>query len=104
LAGNTTPFPQESNAPTAVDDRNAFFQGDGGANGVSDWNIPPPPSMTSSQFDGAVTGAGDSYDSGQPYDAKNGPNSNTATNSIIQNAGGTMPDIPGAWQQHYPNN
>jgi hypothetical protein len=37
----------------------------------------------------------------EPYNAKFGPNSNTATNSIITGAGGTVPDIPGAWQQHY---
>jgi RHS repeat-associated protein len=100
LAGNRTPFPQGSNAPTAVDDRDAFLNG---GNGVSDWHIPPPPGMTSSDFDSAVTDAGNFYNSGQDYDARNGPNSNTATNTIIQNAGGTMPDIPGAVQQHYHN-
>ncbi|MFC5740964.1 RHS repeat-associated core domain-containing protein [Dyella tabacisoli] len=98
LAGNRTPFPQGSNAPTAVDDRNAFFSG---GDGVSNWYIPPPSGMTSPQFDAAITQAGDSYNSGQDYDAKNGPNSNTAANTIIHNAGGTLPDVPGAWQQHY---
>jgi RHS repeat-associated protein len=101
LAGNRTPFPQGSNAPTAVDDRNAFFQGDGGINGVSDWYIPPPTGMTSAQFDAAVRAAGNSYNSGQDYDAKNGPNSNTAANSIIHSAGGTLPNVSGAWQQYY---
>jgi hypothetical protein len=98
LAGNRTPFPQGSNVPTAVDDRNAFFNG---GDGVSNWYIPPPYGMTTPQFDAAVIQAGDSYNSGRDYDAKSGPNSNSAANTIIQNAGGTLPDVPGAWQQHY---
>ena len=103
LAGQQTVYPQGSGARTSVADRNAFFQGDGGNNGVSDWYIPPPAGMTVSQFDDAVTKAGNSYNSGKPYDPIWGPNSNTATNSIIQNAGGTMPDVPGAIQQYYNN-
>ena len=100
LAGNRTPFPQNSTSPTFVDDTNSF-NSPGGRN--SHYPIHPPFGVSQSEFDQAVMASGNSFSFGEneKYDAKSGPNSNTATDNIIEGAGGVMPNIPGAWQQNY---
>jgi len=98
LAGNPTPFPQNSTAPTYVADANEWNSGSG-----LRYNVLPPAGVSIQQFDNAVTTAGDAYDSHDGYSANGltGPNSNTATNTIIRNAGGVLPPIPGAFGQFY---
>lgn len=99
LAGRQRPFPQnEQNSPTFDWDREAFENP-----GEDDQHhlIPPPPNVSQEDFDTAVTSEGDSYDSFFDYDAIEGPNSNTASDQIIEGAGGVAPDIPGAVGQNY---
>jgi hypothetical protein len=98
LAGKATPFPQDSKAPTFQSDRNTWNSGSG-----TNYDIPPPPGQTVPEFDSAVTNAGNSYNSNNGYNAKFGPNSNTATQKIIEKAGGSLPNIPGAYGQYYKN-
>jgi RHS repeat-associated protein len=64
----------------------------------TNYDIPVPQGMTSGQFDQSVMNVGNSY-SQDPYFML-GPNSNTAANSIITEAGGTTPDVPGAVGQY----
>jgi hypothetical protein len=97
LAGNPTPFPQNSSAPTFLDDREAWNSGYPN----EQYPVPPPPGKTVPEFDRSVTQEGDSYDSKYGYDAKFGPNSNTATQQIIEKAGGTLPNINGAYGQYW---
>ena len=97
LAGGQSPQ-TDPTLPTYSDDRDAW-NNPGGDN--DHYDIPPPPGMGQSDFDDAVQDSGDNYNSGEPYDSTFGPNSNTATDNIIEGAGGTMPDIPGAIQQNY---
>ena len=96
LAGNPAPFKQDSKAPTFQSDRNTWNSGSG-----TNYDISPPPGQTVPGFDAAVTNKGDSYNSNNGYNATFGPNSNTATQQIIQGAGGTLPNIPGAYGQYY---
>jgi RHS repeat-associated protein len=101
LAGAQTPFPQNTQpkpGTTFGDDRNAF-NNPGGPN--EHYPILPPPGMTQDGFDAAVSSSGDGYRSGEPYDAKFGPNSNTAADNIIEGAGGIAPNVPGAVNQNY---
>ena len=98
LAANREPFSQDSPATpgtTFGDDRLAWESGSG-----EEYPISPVP-YTQDAFDESVTEAGDNFNLGEDYDGKWGPNSNTATDNIIENAGGVMPDIDGAWQQDY---
>jgi uncharacterized protein RhaS with RHS repeats len=98
LAANRTPFAQGTDTPTFNDDTKAFFNP---GNGNEHHNISPPNGMSEKEFDDAVTKSGENYDSGEPYNAKFGPNSNTAADNIIEGAGGVAPDIPGAFHQNY---
>lgn len=70
--------------------------------GAGNYPIPVPPGMTQSQFDNAVTNSGNNYNQGTYMPPGYGPNSNSAANNIIQNAGGTTPDVPGVWSQSQP--
>jgi len=96
LAGEQTPLTNPK-APTYIDDRNAFNFKDNSQH----YFITPPSGTSQSDFDRAVQREGNGYDSGVPYDAKLGPNSNTAADNIIERAGGVAPNVPGAWQQNY---
>jgi len=88
---------RDSNNPTYVADLEAF-NNSGGAN--VNYGIPVPESMTSNQFDAAVISSGDNFHN--PWYNPFGPNSNTASAGIIIDAGGTVPNVPGAvgefWQ------
>jgi RHS repeat-associated protein len=97
LGGGTSPTTDPNN-PTFQDDRNAF-NNPGGSN--TNYNIPAPPGTSQSDFDRAVMNSGSNYSQGTYMPPGYGPNSNTAANNIIQNAGGTPPNVPGAWGQHY---
>jgi hypothetical protein len=56
--------------------------------------------MTNDQYDQAVRDSGDNYIQG-PYRPVLGPNSNTSADNIIEQPGGTVPNIPGAVAQNY---
>jgi len=98
LAGQPMTYPQNSSAPTFMSDRSEWLWGSGPR-----YDVAPPAGESIAQFDAAVTAAGTAYDSGSGYNANGitGPNSNTATETIIRNAGGTLPVIPGAFGQFY---
>ncbi len=98
--GGTAPTNDPQNA-TYLDDLNAFNHPGGGN---TNYQIPVPAGMTSQQFDQAVQSSGKSY-SAPFYDPTGiaGPNSNSAANQIIQGAGGTTPNVPGAVGQYYWN-
>ncbi|MCP4494355.1 MAG: RHS repeat-associated core domain-containing protein, partial [Gammaproteobacteria bacterium] len=94
--GNTSPA---NTAPdTFQDDTDAFNSGNG------NHEIPVPSGMTQDEFDQSVQNSGNSYTQGA-YDPTGtfGPNSNTAADNIIENGGGTVPDVSGAVGQHYPH-
>lgn len=97
LAGGRTMFNQGSNAPTYVDDRNAW---NGGAPAEAH-EVPPPVGVSGPDFDKEVMRQAERYDSIRPYDAKFGPNSNTATQQSVERAGGTVPNISGAYGQNW---
>jgi uncharacterized protein RhaS with RHS repeats len=65
--------------------------------------IAPPAGTSQTQFDQNVIASGRSYSQGS-YDPYVGPNSNTAAAGIITGAGGTVPNVPGAFGQHYDPN
>ncbi|WP_426702618.1 RHS repeat-associated core domain-containing protein [Rhodanobacter sp. Col0626] len=92
LPGFATAPTTDPNNQTYVDDRNAF-NNPGGGN--ANYNVPPPPGMTQTQFDQSVTSWGNQYSQGE-YSLFPGPNSNTAAYDIIFGAGGTPPDVPDA--------
>ncbi|WP_428241671.1 hypothetical protein [Gynuella sp.] len=98
LAANRFPFYQGSNSFTYTADTSAFNKPGGGN---EHYQINPPSGVTQEQFDNAVTNSGNSYQSSEDYSALLGPNSNTAADNIIEYAGGTAPDVDGAWQQNY---
>ena len=90
----TNPNDTNPNSDTYRDDRNAF---NNGGDGVTNNDVPMPPIYRSQQdFDDAVSNNGDNY-SQAPYDAYTGPNSNTSANSIIEQSGGNVPHVTGAW-------
>jgi RHS repeat-associated protein len=61
-----------------------------------------PEGMTEEEFDQKTLEEADNYPvDKKPYDANEGPNSNTFVDDVVEGAGGTMPDIPGATQQNY---
>ncbi len=97
LAANNVPFSQGSPRPTYRMDTDAF-NNPGGGN--EHYDIPPPEGWTEAEFDQSVTNSGQFYGASD-YRPFWGPNSNTATDNIIERAGGVMPDIPGAWRQNY---
>jgi hypothetical protein len=99
LPGGGTAPTKDPNNQTYKDDRNAF-NNPGGYN--TNYDIPPPAGTSQSAFDNAVTNSGNNYSQGTYMLPGYGPNSNSAANNIIQNAGGTTPDVPGAWDQHAP--
>lgn len=94
IAGGRTP-----QGPTGLTyrlDAESFNNGSG-----EDYAVAPPGGMGGNEWDDAVRNAGDNYNSGEPYDAVWGPNSNTAAHDIITNAGGTPPWIIGAPNYNY---
>lgn len=97
LAGGRRVFPQGSRSPTYVADTEAWNSG----SPKESYDVPPPPGMSSGDFDKAVGRQAEAYDSGRPYDAKFGPNSNTSTQQIIERAGGSLSNIPGAYGQNW---
>ncbi len=98
VAGTQTPQTGRPHETTYRDDRDAFNN----PGGINDhYPIPPPLGMNQQDFDNAVMQAGTNYNSGEPYRPFLGPNSNTAADNIVEQAGGTMPDILGAIQQNY---
>lgn len=66
-------------------------------------NTTVPPGMTQQQFDQGVQNSGNNYSASFFYDPTGtaGPNSNSAANQIIQGAGGSTPNVPGAVGQYY---
>ena len=95
--GGTAPTGDPNNI-TYRDDRNTF-NNPGGNN--SNYDIPPPAGSSQNDFDKAVTNSGNNYSQGTYLPPGYGPNSNTAANNIITNAGGTTPNVQGAWGQDY---
>lgn len=89
---------KDPNNKTYIDDRNAFNNSVGPN---ENYNISVPPGMTQLKFDASVITQGDIYSLPGDY-ALFGQNSNTAASDIIRNAGGSVPDVPGApgqdWQ------
>jgi hypothetical protein len=58
--------------------------------------------MTEEEFDQKTLEEADNYPvDKKPYDANEGPNSNTFVDDVVESAGGTIPDIPGATQQNH---
>lgn len=94
IAGGRTP--QGPGGQTYSLDRQTFSSGSG-----DEYDVPPHNGMTQSQWDDAVTNAGANYNSGEPYNAVEGPNSNTAAHDIISNAGGAPPWINLAPNYYY---
>jgi RHS repeat-associated protein len=98
LAGMRTFFPQGSfDKPTFRLDRQEWLSGSG------DRYSPTHHGTTDLQFSLSVIKAAEAYNSGRDYSANGftGPNSNTATDTIIRNAGGSLPVILGAYGQAY---
>jgi hypothetical protein len=62
----------------------------------------PRPESVKRIFDASVRSAGDNYRLPADYDAVHGPNSNTGAHDIIENAGGTLPNIPRAPNYIWP--
>ena len=91
LAGYTQ-RPAAPGNDTYIDDRKAFLS-PGGSN--TNFYIPVPAGMSQAQFDAAVTLSGNNYSLPSGY-SLTGPNSNTAAATIITNAGGAVPSVPGA--------
>lgn len=98
VAANRVPFRQGSNKFTYTADTDAFRNP---GNGNEHYPVAPPEGWSQSQFDQSVINAGTFYSSPEEYDAFGGPNSNTASNDIIEAAGGTPPQVEGAWRQNY---
>jgi uncharacterized protein RhaS with RHS repeats len=64
--------------------------------------VQPPSGMSEAEYDDAVLKAADSYDvEGRPYDADDGPNSNTYVNDVIESTGVTLPQFDKATQQKW---
>jgi hypothetical protein len=64
--------------------------------------IPPPEGMSVAEYDARVLQTADSYPAMlRPYDAVDGPNSNTFVDDTIEMSGGVMPDIPNATGKNY---
>ena len=96
--GGVQPLPQDDWGNIVFyTDRDAF-DNPGGDNFLAE--IPPPPGMSSDEWDQAVRDEGGVYSQGA-YDPVLGPNSNTAADNIIENADGIAPDVPGAVAQNY---
>jgi uncharacterized protein RhaS with RHS repeats len=98
VAANRVPFRQGSDKFTYKEDTKAF-RNPGGDN--EHHEIAPPDGWTQSQFDQSVINSGLFYHSNEDYSAFFGPNSNTASDNIIEDAGGVAPDVDGAWRQNY---
>jgi len=94
VAGGGTSPTRDPTDPTFAADRRAFGSGAGNS------PIPATTGMSQSDWDRAVTNSGNNYSQG-PYFPVPGPNSNTAAGNIITNAGGTVPNVPGAWGMGY---
>ncbi|HEX7888629.1 MAG TPA: RHS repeat-associated core domain-containing protein [Ramlibacter sp.] len=97
LAGNRTVYRQGSNAETYRADTEAWNSG----SPAESYEVPPPSGVSGPAFDREVARQATAYDSGREYDARFGPNSNTATQQIIERAGGSLPSIPGARAQNW---
>lgn len=94
--GRREPLGQDGlNTDTARRDREAF---DNEGNGNDHYPIAPPEGLSQQEFDDSVIEQGDIYEQG-PY-SPFGPNSNTAADNIIENAGGTVPDVWNALGQN----
>jgi RHS repeat-associated protein len=97
LAGYTQRPTLDPTNQTYLDDRNSFMNP--GASNLN-FNISPPGSMTSTDFDAAVINSGNNYSLPGSYSLR-GPNSNTAATSIITGAGGVAPVVPYAPAQFW---
>jgi hypothetical protein len=98
VAANRVPFRQGSDSFTYREDTKAF-NNPGGNN--EHYRIAPPFRNSQEEFEKDVIDAGDRYKSDKDYNAFMGPNSNTASDNIIENAGGFCPNVDGAWRQNY---
>jgi len=97
--GNSSPTDEKNVDDTYDIDRDAF---ENPQPGDENYEIPFPPIFPSqTAFDNAVRHNGDNYSQG-PYRLL-GPNSNTAADNIIEKSGGTVPDVPSAPGQNWPN-
>ncbi len=97
--GNSSPTDAENADDTYNIDRDGF---ENPRPGVENYEIPVPPIFPSQDdFDNTVRRNGDSYSQG-PYRLL-GPNSNTAADNIIERSGGTVPNVPSAPGQNWPN-
>lgn len=64
--------------------------------------VEPPSGMSEAEYDEAVLKAADSYDvKARPYDADDGPNSNTYVNDVIESTGVKLPQFDKATQQKW---
>jgi hypothetical protein len=89
------------NAETYRRDRRAFeYPGFAGLPNFP-YGIKPPGGMSQQEFDRRVRDSGDHYRLPAPYDARHGPNSNTAADDIIERAGGVAPNNPFAPHQNW---
>ena len=96
--GETSPT-RDPNNRTFKDDQTAFSN-PGGNN--QNYLIPPPAGVSQNAFDQRTINSGDSYSQSTYMPPGYGPNSNSAANNIIRNAGGTPPNVPGAWSRNAP--
>ncbi len=64
--------------------------------------VQPPSGMSEAEYDNAVLKSADSYDvQARPYDADDGPNSNTYVNDVIESTGVKLPQFDKATQQKW---
>ena len=64
--------------------------------------VSPPSGMSEAEYDEAVLNAADNYPvEERPYDADDGPNSNTFVNDVIEGTGVKLPQFNNATQQKW---
>ena len=64
--------------------------------------VKPPKGMSEAEYDNTVLNAADSYPvEERPYDADDGPNSNTFVNDVIEGGGVELPQFDEATQQKW---
>lgn len=67
--------------------------------------VHPPVGMSEAEYDEAFLNAADNYDlENRPYDANEGPNSNTYVNDVIESTGVQLPQFNQATQQKWSDN
>ena len=93
-----------TNDPTELAVAEGYFnEGKVEGNNKHEGEITTPESVSEEAFDTRVLMLFDLYllITDRDYNALKGPNSNTAADDVIEGAGGTIPDSPGATQQNW---